>query len=137
METEKNTVPTITTNSPLTCSNVTVPPSNACTFEGFQQQSSEQHELITLKSTSLAYMASKQVLQNRGILKEFKQLFSDSIGTVIQRLRTYTTELLDEYPDSSDTMRHLSDILLQQANSEHQDNYVVLIGDGKTYIVCV
>ena len=30
-------------------------------------------------------------------------------------------------------MRHVSDILLQHASSEHQDNYVVLIGDGKTY----
>ena len=30
-------------------------------------------------------------------------------------------------------MRHVSDILLQHASSEHQDNYDVLIGDGKTY----
>ena len=45
----------------------------------------------------------------------------------------YYMELLDEYPNSSDTMRHVSNILLQHASSKHQDDYIVLIGDGKTY----
>lgn len=45
----------------------------------------------------------------------------------------YYMELLDEHPDSSDTMKHVSEILLHKASSSHQHNYVVLIGDGKTY----
>ena len=42
-------------------------------------------------------------------------------------------ELLDENPDSSDTMKHLAEILLETRSSVHQDRYVVLVGDGKTY----
>ena len=45
----------------------------------------------------------------------------------------YYMELLDEHPDSSDTMRYVSDILLQHSSSKYQENFVVLIGDGKTY----
>ena len=106
------------------------------TLEGFQEQPEEKQEMVTLRSKSLAYMATKQVLKinNGNIVKEFKTLLSESTtsnDSVTSNL--YYMELLDEYPDSSDTMRHVSDILLQHASSKHQDNYVVLIGDGKTY----
>ena len=42
-------------------------------------------------------------------------------------------ELVDENPDSSETMRYVSELLLCTASSEHQNGYVVLTGDGKTY----
>lgn len=45
----------------------------------------------------------------------------------------YYMKLLDENPDSSDTMRHLAEMLLQNTSSVHQDRYVVLVGDGKPY----
>ena len=31
-----------------------------------------------------------------------------------------------------DTMKHVADILLNNASSQYQDHYVVLVGDGKT-----
>ncbi len=42
-------------------------------------------------------------------------------------------ELVDENPDSYKTMRSVSDLLLHTANSEYQNDYVVLVGDGKIY----
>ena len=45
----------------------------------------------------------------------------------------YYMELLDEHPDSADTMRHVADVLLQNCSSDYQNGYVVLVGDGKTY----
>ncbi len=42
-------------------------------------------------------------------------------------------EFVDENPDSYETMRSVSDLLLHTANSEYQNDYVVLVGDGKTY----
>ena len=92
--------------------------------------------MSTLRSKSLAYMATKQVLKNgNNTLKEFKTLLSESTTTNNDSgtSNLYYMELLDEYPNSSDTMRHVSNILLQHASSKHQDDYIVLIGDGKTY----
>ena len=107
---------------------------NTCTLEGFQEQSEEKQEMMTLRSKSLAYMATKQVLKNGKVLKELKTLISESTtinDSGISNL--YYMELLDEHPDSSDTMRHVPDILLQHASSKSQEDFVVLIGDGKTY----
>ena len=42
-------------------------------------------------------------------------------------------EILDENPDFNDTMRHLSEFLLEQVSSDHQGKYIVLVGDRKTY----
>ena len=38
-------------------------------------------------------------------------------------------ELLDEHPDSADTMRHVPEILLQNCSSVYQNGCVVLVGD--------
>ena len=42
-------------------------------------------------------------------------------------------ELVDENPDSTETMKYVSELLLSTANSEPQGGYVIIIGDGKTY----
>ncbi len=42
-------------------------------------------------------------------------------------------ELVDEHPYSYETMRSVSDLLLHTVNSEHQNDYPVLVGDGKKY----
>ena len=71
-----------------------------------------------------------------GDLKEFKEFFSQgNESTETKPSSFYYMELLDENPDSSDTMKHLAEILLETASfdSVHQDRYVVLVGDGKAY----
>ena len=42
-------------------------------------------------------------------------------------------KIVDEHPDSYDTMRSVSDLFLHTANTEYQNDYVVIVGDGKTY----
>ena len=68
-------------------------------------------------------MATKQVPRNGN---DTLKLLSESTATDDSGVSNlYYMELLDEYPDSSDTMRYVSDILLQHASSKHQDSYVV------------
>ena len=42
-------------------------------------------------------------------------------------------EILDENPDSDETMRQLAELLLESVSSDSQDNYVILVGDGRTF----
>ena len=42
-------------------------------------------------------------------------------------------ELLDVHPDSTDTMRFVANLLLQNYSSIYQNGYVILVGDGKRY----
>ena len=42
-------------------------------------------------------------------------------------------ELVDENPDSSDTIRYVAELLLNATSSEDQGGYVIVVGDGKTY----
>ena len=44
----------------------------------------------------------------------------------------YNMEMINENADSSDTMKHVSELLLSTP-SVHQSGYVVLVGNGKTY----
>ena len=40
-------------------------------------------------------------------------------------------ELVDENPDSNETMSIIADDLLEKFGSESQNGWVVLVGDGK------
>lgn len=44
----------------------------------------------------------------------------------------YYMELVDEQPHSADTMKHVSELLLSTFTG-HQNGYMILVGDGKTY----
>ena len=48
---------------------------NTCTLEGFQEQPGEKQEMSTLRSKSLAYMATKQVLKMEIILSKNLRLY--------------------------------------------------------------
>ncbi len=67
------------------------------------------------------------------ILHDFQDLYAYSIQGTVHTSNIYYMELVDENPDSYETMRSVSDLLLHTANSEYQNDYVVLVGDGKTY----
>ena len=42
-------------------------------------------------------------------------------------------EIIDENPDNNDTMKNIAELLFENAASIHQDNYIVIVRDGKTY----
>ena len=42
-------------------------------------------------------------------------------------------ELIDENPDSTETLGQVAELLLCSLNSEYREEYVILIGDGKIY----
>ncbi len=67
------------------------------------------------------------------ILCDFKTIHSacDQVKCSAKQSNIHYMELVDEHPDSNETMRFVSELLLRTASSEHQDGYVVLTGDGK------
>ena len=68
-------------------------------------------------------------------IKEFKEIFAlTSIMKDVLPAEIYYNigAILDENPDNNDTMRHLSELCLENATSPYQDNFVILVGDGKT-----
>ena len=110
--------------------------SSATTIDGFLEQPVEKQERELLITKILMYMFIKQKLStdlSNGVLHEFKDLYSYSTQGTINKSIIYYMELVDENPDSADTMRCVSDLLLHTAVSKYQDDYVVLVGDGKTY----
>ena len=102
-------------------------------LQGFQEQSEEKEEREDFESKVFLYMLARHKLPARLVLKDFKTLYSDSKCKDCTSSNIYYLELLDEHPDSADTMRHVSDLLLQNCSSEYQSGYVILVGDGKTY----
>ena len=51
----------------------------------------------------------------------------------VDKSNIYYMELVDENPDSTDTMRYVAELLLSAASCESQAGYVILVGDRKTY----
>ena len=81
-------------------------------------------------------MVSKQAFSTKdgSVLKQFKEFFAVSENVQKQDPSTiYYMEILDENPDSNDTMRQVVELLLDNISSDHQGKYVILVGDGKTY----
>ena len=84
-----------------------------------------------------SYMFAKQVMPRTTSDStftefEFKQLYAISCDK-ISPSTIYYMELVDEHPDSSETMRYVSELLLNTYNTPNQSGYVLLTGDGKTY----
>ena len=43
-------------------------------------------------------------------------------------------EMMNINPDNDETMKRLAELLLDSATSQHQENYIALVGDGKMYV---
>ena len=66
-------------------------------------------------------------------LHEFKDLYAYSKQGLVEKSNIHYMELVDENPDSSDTIRYVAELLLNATSSEDQGGYVIVVGDGKTY----
>lgn len=70
-------------------------------------------------------------MKDGNVLKEFREFFAVSEKQDASTI--YYMEILDENPDSNDKMRQVAEPLLDNASSECQGKYIILVGDGKTY----
>ena len=103
------------------------------TLEGFQESLAEKGEREGPERKIFSYMVSKQAfsIEDGSILKELKAFFAVSKNDWEQDPSAiYYMEILDENPDSNDTMRHLAELLLDNVTSDHQGNYVILVGES-------
>ena len=78
-------------------------------------------------------MFARHKLPNRLLLKDFKTLYAESKCKNTTPSNIYYMELLDEHPNSVDTMRHVAEVLLQKCSSDYQNGYVLLVGDLRTF----
>ena len=58
---------------------------------------------------------------------------SSSQHAITAHSNVHYLELVDENPDSIDTLAFIADYLLKEFSSECQNGYVILVGDAKTY----
>lgn len=118
----------------LSPQSVTMLSPQSVTMQGFTEQLNEKQERESLESKILAYMTIKASSQGDSsrLLHEFKDLYAYCTQGCVNKSNIYYMEMINENPDSSDTMKHVSELLLSTANP-NQDGYVILIGDGKTY----
>ncbi len=57
------------------------------------------------------------------VIHEFKDLYAYSTQKSVEKFTIYYTELVDENPDSTDTMRFVAELMLGTACSENQAGY--------------
>ena len=99
-------------------------------LEGFDATGIECKERQSFESKAFTYMFSKETNPKGGLLKEFKDLFAClPTKTHCNPSLVYYMELVDENADSNDTMRQVSETLLESLSSDYQDGYVASFPD--------
>ena len=79
-------------------------------------------------------MLGKSTKYCENTLKELKQFLAVSAAnSTPNQSNIYYMDLVDENPDSDETMMLVAEKLLTELESDFQHGYVVLVGDGKTY----
>ena len=79
-------------------------------------------------------MLGKSTKYCENTLKELKQFLAVSAAnSTPNQSNIYYMDLVDENPDSDETMMLVAEKLLTELQSDFQHGYVVLVGDGKTY----
>ena len=94
-----------------------------------QEREATLHELFSSMMSTYSLSRSSA---NESTMKEFKEIFAVS-SCEMEDLLPSAIYYMDENPDNKETMRHLSELLVENASSPCQDNFVILVGDGKTY----
>ena len=102
--------------------------------EDFFETSEEGQERKALENKLYGYMFAKQMMPHPSdsTFTEFKDLYAITSNRA-SLSNIHYMELVDEHPDSTETMRYVSELLLHIYNTQQQNGYVELTGDGKTY----
>ena len=102
-------------------------------MNGFKENGIETSEKRKIEYQYLCYMLCKEALKsaaNEKMLKPLHQFTSEQ--TSIPPSNIYYMEVIDENPDSTETMKLVSELLLDKP-ALSIGGYTVVVGDGKTY----
>ena len=109
------------------------------TLESFQESISETKERENTECKLFAYMLQKYVMRHlddcsgKQVLLDVRNFIAEAQSCDNQPSKVHYMELVDENPDSDETMALIADDLLQKFANELSETSVVLVGDGKTY----
>uniref|UniRef100_A0A1X7UL74 Uncharacterized protein n=2 Tax=Amphimedon queenslandica TaxID=400682 RepID=A0A1X7UL74_AMPQE len=99
-------------------------------MNGFKENEKESNEKKKIEYRYLCYMYCKEALQSEKLLKPLHQFLSEE--TNLPTSNIYYMEVIDENPDSTETMKLVSELLLDEP-ALNIGGYTVVVGDGKTY----
>ena len=102
-------------------------------LDGFKENEKESSERKKIEYQYLCYMHCKEALKgvaNEKILKALHQFTVEQ--TRVPPSNIYYMEVIDENPDSTETMKLVSEMLLD-VPALNLGGYTVVVGDGKTY----
>ena len=111
------------------------------TIQNFQEYSDEKKEQDTLQIKLQSYIIQKfisdaypETRSEDGVLSELRQYLNEDNFNGVQIPSTvHYLELVDENPDSSETMCVVTEDILNKFGDKVQNGWVLLVGDGKTY----
>ena len=111
------------------------------TIQSFQGHSDEKNEEDNLQCKLQSYIVQKYIVDSYpevnshdGVLSELRQFLNEDNYYGLQVPSTvHYLELVDENPDSSETMCLIAEDILDKFGDEVQNGWVLLVGDGKTY----
>ena len=106
------------------------------TMADFEESGDEQIEQQTLCKKLFSYILLKYTndfyADSRCVLSEMRQFLDNEDNERTQPSKVYYMDLINENPDSDDTMCLVAEDLLEKFETK-LDGWVVLVGDGKTY----
>ena len=114
---------------------------NTLTIQNFQEHTDEKKEQDTLQIKLQSYIIQKyisdtypEINSEDGVLSELRQFLNEDNFNGLQIPSTvHYLELVDENPDSSETMCVIAEDILNKFSDKVQNGWVLLVGDGKTY----
>ena len=67
------------------------------------------------------------------VIGDFRQFLRSSDNNKVERSKVHYLELIDENPDSDEAMLRVTEDLLDKFSTNSHQDWIVLVGDGKTY----
>lgn len=106
-----------------------------CFTESLEEQKERERSQQHLFKVMMSMCALKKPNEHNQTLKNLKDFYalSDHNEETLSPSRIHYMEIIDENPDNNDTMKNIAEMLFENAASIHQDNYIVIVRDGKTY----
>ena len=106
------------------------------TMADFEESNDEEKEHQILSSKIFTYIMLKytnhyHIDYTNYVLSDMRQFFDNEDDEKVQPSKVYYMELINENPDSDDTMCLVAEDLLEKF--KQHNGWVVLVGDGKTY----